>query len=90
MIRTGTSLSWIIVLAVLAVVIIVGGLLVLTMPKFKIMQKQVDGLNLVAREILTGLQVIRSFGRQELETQRFDTANSDLKEPCSSSIGPCQ
>ncbi|SEP67501.1 ATP-binding cassette, subfamily B [Ignavigranum ruoffiae] len=78
-IRTGTSLSWIIVLAVLAVVIIVGGLLVLTMPKFKIMQKQVDGLNLVAREILTGLQVIRSFGRQELETQRFDTANSDLK-----------
>lgn len=79
-IRTGTSLSWIIVLSVLAVVIIVGGLLVLTMPKFKIMQKQVDGLNLVAREILTGLQVIRSFGRQKLETDRFDLANTDLKK----------
>ena len=48
------------------------------MPKFKVMQTLVDNLNAVSREILTGIQVIRAFGREKTEEKRFDKANSDL------------
>ena len=48
------------------------------MPKFKLMQKLVDRINLVSREILTGLSVIRAFGREDTEEERFDAANKDL------------
>ena len=79
-IRTGSQLSWIILVAILAVLIIIGGLLYFTMPKFKILQKQVDQLNLIAREVLTGIQVIRSFGRQQFESTRFQGANQELMD----------
>lgn len=79
-IRTGSQLSWIILVAILAVLITIGGLLYFTMPKFKILQKQVDQLNLIAREVLTGIQVIRSFGRQQFESARFQDANQDLMD----------
>ena len=53
-------------------------LMVVAMPKFKLMQKLVDGVNLVSREILTGLSVIRAFGREKKEEERFDEANKKL------------
>lgn len=77
-INTGTGMGWIIVVAVAAIVSLVAILMSVAMPKFKIMQKLVDRLNLVTREILTGLQVIRAFSREEYEEERFDKANSDL------------
>ncbi len=76
--KTGTSMSWIILVAVLAVSSLVIVLMAVAMPKFKIMQKLVDRLNLVAREILTGLPVIRAFSRETHEEKRFDGANKDL------------
>lgn len=75
---TNTGMEWIIVTAVAAVLGIVGGLMVVTMPKFKKMQQLVDRLNLVAREILTGLPVIRAFSREKHEEKRFDEANRNL------------
>lgn len=78
--RTGAGMGWIIALAVLVLVGFVMTLVSVAMPKFKIMQKMVDGLNLVSREILTGLSVIRAFGREKTEEQRFDKANTDLKK----------
>ena len=76
--RTGASMSWIIALAVLMILALVALLFAVTMPKFKIMQKLIDALNLVSREILTGLSVIRAFGREKEEEERFDKANADL------------
>ncbi|WP_124058305.1 ABC transporter ATP-binding protein [Vaginisenegalia massiliensis] len=78
-IATKSTMTWIIVVAVVAVLAIVGVLFALTMPRFKRLQSQVDKVNLFAREILTGLQVIRAFGRQETESQRFDGASQELK-----------
>ena len=75
---TNVSMSWIIVLAVICLFILIGILMALAMPKFKIMQRLVDRVNLVAREMLTGLPVIRAFDRQEFEAARFDGANTDL------------
>ena len=75
---TNTSMMWIIGVAVLAVMLLVGVLMVIAMPKFKIMQKKVDKLNLVTREILTGLPVIRAFSREKHEEKRFDETNKDL------------
>ncbi len=77
-VNTGTGMGWIIVVAVAAIVSLVAILMAVVMPKFKIMQKLVDRLNLVTREILTGLPVIRAFSREEYEEERFDKANSDL------------
>ena len=77
-VNTGTGMGWIIVVAVAAIVSLVAILMAVAMPKFKIMQKLVDRLNLVTREILTGLPVIRAFSREEYEEERFDKANSDL------------
>lgn len=77
-IQTGANMEWIIVLAVVLIMGFVMILMSLAMPKFKVMQKLVDGLNLVSREILTGLSVIRAFGREKKEEERFDTANKEL------------
>ena len=76
--QTGAGMGWIIVLAVLVILGYVMVLMAVAMPRFKLMQKLVDRINLVAREILTGLSVIRAFGREGKEEQRFDDANRDL------------
>ena len=76
--HTNMSMSWIIGLGVVLIVMVVGVLFFVVMPKFKIVQDQVDRLNLVSREILTGLPVIRAFSTEKYEEKRFDKANSDL------------
>lgn len=75
---TNTSMTWIIGVAVLGVVVIVGILFTTVMPRFKLLQNLVDKLNLVTREILTGLPVIRAFSTQRFEENRFDGVNKDL------------
>lgn len=77
-VRTGTGMGWIIFIAVAAILMLVAVLMSVAMPKFKMMQKLIDRLNLVTREILTGLPVIRAFSREEYEEERFDTANKNL------------
>lgn len=76
--RTNVDMSWIIALAVALIVMVVVVLFVVVMPKFKVVQSMVDRLNLVSREILTGLQVIRAFSTERYEEKRFDDANRDL------------
>lgn len=76
--RTGTGLGWIIAVAVAAILVLVLILMSVAMPKFKSMQKLVDRLNLVTREILTGLPVIRAFSREKHEEERFDEASKNL------------
>lgn len=76
--HTNVDMSWIIGLAVAVIIVIVGFLFLVVMPKFKLIQNQVDKLNLVSREILTGLSVIRAFGTQKYEEERFDDANKAL------------
>lgn len=76
--NTGAHMGWIIIAAVAIILMFVLVLMLIAMPKFKIMQKLVDGLNLISREILTGLSVIRAFGREKEEEKRFDKANTDL------------
>ncbi len=76
--QTNFAMSWIIVIAVVIIGILVALLMVVAMPKFKIMQKLIDRVNLVSREILTGLPVIRAFDRQPFEEQRFDVASTRL------------
>lgn len=76
--QTGAGMGWVIGLAVAAIMALVLFLMVVAMPKFKLMQKLVDGVNLVSREILTGLSVIRAFGREKKEEERFDKANKKL------------
>ena len=77
-VNTGAGMGWVIVLAVLVILGIVGVLMAIAMPKFQKMQVLVDKVNLVSREILTGLSVIRAFGREKTEEERFDKANRDL------------
>lgn len=76
--HTNVSMSWIIGLAVVLIAMVVMVLFVVAMPKFKILQNLVDRLNLVTREILTGLPVIRAFSTEKHEEERFDQANKDL------------
>ena len=76
--NSDTSMAWIIGLAILCIIGIVGTLFLLTMPKFKKLQDLVDKLNLVSREILTGLPVIRAFNTEKKEEKRFDDANKNL------------
>ena len=76
--RTDTGLDWIIVLAVVTIVGFVLLLVAIAMPKFRVMQTLVDKLNLIAREILTGVLVIRAFGREKEEEKRFEKANINL------------
>jgi ATP-binding cassette subfamily B multidrug efflux pump len=79
-VRTNVSMSWIIVLGVVVVACMVGVLITVAMPKFKMMQALVDRVNLVAREVLTGLPVVRAFNRQRYEEDRFDEANRNLRD----------
>jgi ATP-binding cassette subfamily B protein len=76
--QTKAGMEWVIALAVLLILGFVMTLVSIAMPKFKIMQELVDRLNLISREILTGLSVIRAFGREKREEERFDEANRNL------------
>ena len=76
--QTNVEMSWVIVLAVVVLAIVITILMALALPKFRIMQKLIDRVNLVAREMLSGLQVVRAFGRQQHEEQRFNDASHDL------------
>lgn len=77
-VRTGAGMGWIIFIAVAAITILIVTLMAIAMPRFKILQTLLDRLNLISREILTGLPVIRAFGREKKEEERFDEANKDL------------
>ena len=72
------SLSWIIGAAVVALVVFIAFLFSFALPKFKLLQSMVDALNLVARENLTGLRVVRAFNNEKREEKKFDSANTDL------------
>lgn len=74
----GSGMEWIIVLAIAIVLCIIIVLMIVAMPKFNIMQKLVDRVNLVSREILTGIPVIRAFSREKREEERFEEANGNL------------
>ena len=76
--NTDNSMAWIIGVAILAILFIVGTLFAIAMPKFKKLQDLIDKLNEVSREILTGLPVIRAFNKEKKEEKRFDDANKDL------------
>lgn len=76
--QTNLAMSWIIVLAVVVLAIVVAALMAVALPKFKIMQKLIDRVNLVSREMLSGLQVVRAFDRQVYEEERFDEASTAL------------
>lgn len=75
---TKSGMGWVIVIAVITILVYVGTLVAVSMPKFKLMQVLVDKVNLISREILTGLSVIRAFGREEKEEERFEEANAEL------------
>ena len=72
------SMSWIIAAAIMAILTLIGVMIIIAVPKFKIIQKLIDRVNLVTREILSGLMVIRAFNTQQHEENKFDTANKDL------------
>lgn len=76
--QTNLAMSWVIVLAIVVIGIVIALLMALALPKFKIMQKLIDRVNLVSREMLTGMSVIRAFDRQEYEEARFDEASTAL------------
>lgn len=75
---THTGMTWIIVVGVITIVAFILILMKIALPKFRIMQELVDKMNLISREILTGIPVIRAFNRQKLEADRFEKANTDL------------
>ena len=75
---TDSSMAWIIGIAIVAILFIVGTLFAIAMPKFKKLQDLIDKLNEVSREILTGLPVIRAFNKEKKEEARFEVANKDL------------
>ena len=76
--QTHAHMNFVIVTGVLAILLMAAVLLVIAMPRFRIMHTLIDGLNAMSREILTGIQVIRAFGREETEEKRFDDANTAL------------
>ncbi len=78
--RTSLKLSWIIALSLFLVSIIIVFTIVFLMPKFKLLQKYTDGLNLISRENLTGLLIIRAFNTEKREKQRFDEVSTDIKD----------
>lgn len=78
--QKSVSLSWIIAVAVLCLLGIISILLAVALPKFKILQKLIDKLNLVSRENLSGIMVIRAFGNEQHEEKRFEKANADLRD----------
>lgn len=73
-----TSMSWIIAVAIIVLISLILVIFSITMPKFRIMQNLIDRLNLVTRENLSGMMVIRAFNTQNFEEERFDKANKDL------------
>ncbi len=77
-VQSATGMSWIIVLAVIILAACVGVLFGIAMPKFRQMQKKVDRVNLVSREMLSGIMPIRAFNREKYEEARFDVANQEL------------
>lgn len=79
-IQNAPELSWIIAVAVGALIAVIVILFIFAMPKFKVLQKMVDKLNLVTRENLTGLRVVRAFTNEKVEEKKFDTANKDLMQ----------
>lgn len=78
--RESVSMSWIIAVACITLIGLILVLASITMPKFKVMQKLVDKLNLVSRENLTGMMVVRAFNRQDYEKKRFEKVNRDLTD----------
>ena len=76
--NSDSQMAWIIGVAILAILFVVGTLFIIVMPKFKKLQELIDKLNQVAREIITGLPVIRAFHKEEKEEARFEIANSNL------------
>ena len=76
--NSDSSMAWLIGVAILAILFVVGTLFIIAMPKFKKLQELTDKLNLVSREILSGLPVIRAFNTEKKEERRFDGANKDL------------
>jgi ATP-binding cassette subfamily B protein len=76
--QSDNSMSWIIGVAILAIVFIIGSLFILAMPKFKKLQDLIDKLNMVSREILTGIPVIRAFNKEKYEENKFNEANTEL------------
>ena len=78
--QTDTGMTWIIALGVGILAMVLGVITFLVMPKFKIMQKLIDKVNLVTRELLTGISVIRVFGREKHEEKRFDKENAILRD----------
>ena len=78
--RTNLAMSWIIVLAVVVIAVMLSIILAIAMPKFRRMQKLVDRVNLVAREMLSGILVVRAFGRRTYEEERFAAASGELRD----------
>ncbi len=76
--HTNTSMAWIIAVAVALILCVVGTLFTVAMPKFKALQKLIDKLNLITREILTGIMVIRAFSTEKHEEERFEYSNKIL------------
>ena len=78
--QSDNSMAWIIGVAILAILFIIGTLFIIAMPKFKKLQSLIDRINLVSREILNGIPVIRAFNKEKKEEKRFDEANKNLKK----------
>ncbi|MCJ8013979.1 ABC transporter ATP-binding protein/permease [Paenibacillus sp. KQZ6P-2] len=78
--KENSSMTWIIGVAVFLLLLLIGVIFSIAMPKFKLIQKLIDRLNLVSRENLSGLMVVRAFGTQKFEENRFDAANTDLTQ----------
>ncbi len=78
--RIAPSMTWIIAVAVVAIVSVIAVLFYFAMPRFQLLQKLVDRLNLVTREILTGLRVIRAFNKERVEEERFEGVNTELTD----------
>lgn len=76
--QSDNSMAWIIGVAILTILVVISVLFIIAMPKFKLLQKLIDKVNLVSREILTGLPVIRAFNTEKREEKRFDDANVEL------------
>ena len=76
--QSENSMAWIIGVAIAVIIVVIGGLFAFAMPKFKKLQDLIDKLNMVSREILTGIPVIRAFNKEKYEEKKFDDANTDL------------
>src|SRR5690606_12111099 len=79
-IRSSLSLSWIIAIAVISIVGIIAVIFSIAVPKFKILQQLIDKINLISRENLSGMMVIRAFGNEQYEQRRFLQANDQLRK----------